>query len=82
MNVIQILLHIGSVIKTVDDGEKVFNDIVGKKSVEGDLIQTLTDAAALVAAGLIPLPEGITIAMVQAALNELKAVLQPQVAAS
>lgn len=75
MNVIGLLLHIGSVIKTVEDGERLVKDILDKQAAGQDAIKTLEDIAGLIASSVIPLPAGLTVAQAQQIISDLKGVL-------
>lgn len=75
MNVVQLLLHIGSVVKVGEDLEKVIADLVAKKDAAVDATTTLTDLGALLTSGAIPLPAGVTAAEVTAMLADLQTAL-------
>lgn len=75
MNVIQVILHLGSIIRVVEDGDKLFNDLVHKAPVGTDATQTLSDIGALIASGAVPMPVGMTIDAVQQMIADLKGVL-------
>lgn len=80
MNTIQILLHLGSIIRTIEDGEKTIGDLTHHAPAGTDAIKTLEDVVSLIAVGVVPLPAGLTIEMIRSAFDELKGVLPQKTA--
>jgi hypothetical protein len=77
MNIVTLLLHIGTFSADVADVKALVTDLVGKNTagVKVDVAKLVADLTALFTAGLIPLPAGVTLEQATQILSGLAAIV-------
>lgn len=77
MNIVTLLLHIGTFAGDVTDVKTLVSDLVAKNTanVKVDVAKLITDLTALFTSNLIPLPAGVTIDQATQILQGLSAIL-------
>lgn len=77
MNLLTLLLHIGTFSGDVADVKTLIQDLVAKNAtnVKTDVAKVVTDLIALFTNNLIPLPAGVTLAQVTQILNGFASVV-------
>jgi len=76
-NLLQVILHVGSIISLVKDVEKSIGDLVAKKSPGQDLKAVLEDVLSLISSGLINIP-GLSQSDLVAVVQEVESSLLAQ----
>lgn len=72
--VTEILLHLGTIIKTLEDLEKAIQDVVQGKASQDDLNALLTDLQSILSSGIINIP-GATSDQITQALADIAKVI-------
>lgn len=74
MNILNIFVHLGTVIATVKDAEQVISDLLSKKDVGADGKKVLQDLSDLFSGGVLSIP-GLVVGDIVKAIADIIAVL-------
>jgi len=78
-SILQVMLHIGTLIAMVKDVEKSIADLVAKKNVSADMKQVLEDVLLLLQSGLIQIP-GMSSEQIAQVIKDIEASFVSEVA--
>jgi hypothetical protein len=77
MPILPILAHLSVVIRTGEDGEKAVMDLIHGRVSASDFLAILEDIGEDFADAIVPIPSGLTLEAIQAAIASLSALLSP-----
>ena len=72
MNLIALIFHPATDLKTAEDADKLYSDLIAGKDISQDILNSLIDVLTLVVDGVFPPPFGMVISAIQTFIALIK----------